>query len=227
MFCDGRLLGAGAALGVGVAPLALLLARDAATLQLQGSEIVRWALFSFESYDFSGAMFDFSLRWLADDAFQWVFNLNILGTILPTQVFGKVMAQQGEGVIINISSMNSFRPLTRIVAYSAAKAAVNNFTQWMAVHFNQNYSKSIRVNAIAPAQITNEGLEKRMQADPGLKAMFLHGIPMGRLGRPDEIKGIVIFLASDASSQESLAASSFRSRRRRRVYETASLRAIR
>ncbi len=84
---------------------------------------------------------------LPKDAVQWVFNLNFIGTLLPSQVFGKLMAQQGDGVILNISSMNAFRPLTRIPAYSAAKAAVSNFTQWLAVHMAQEYSPHIRVNA--------------------------------------------------------------------------------
>ena len=87
---------------------------------------------------------------LPTDALRWVFELNILGTILPSQAFGKIMAEQGYGTILNISSMNSFRPLTRIPAYSAAKAAVSNFTQWLAVHMAQEYSPKIRVNAIAP-----------------------------------------------------------------------------
>lgn len=87
---------------------------------------------------------------LPDDAINWVFNLNLVGTILPTQVFGKVMADNGKGNIINISSMSAFKPLTRTMAYSAAKAGISNFTQWMAVHFAQEYSPNIRVNAIAP-----------------------------------------------------------------------------
>jgi NAD(P)-dependent dehydrogenase (short-subunit alcohol dehydrogenase family) len=76
---------------------------------------------------------------LPADAVQWVFNLNFIGTLLPSQVFGKLMSDQGEGIILNISSMNAFRPLTRIPAYSAAKAAVSNFTQWLAVHMSQEY----------------------------------------------------------------------------------------
>ncbi|HFD39223.1 MAG TPA: SDR family NAD(P)-dependent oxidoreductase, partial [Anaerolineae bacterium] len=87
---------------------------------------------------------------LPAEAVQWVFNLNFLGALLPSQVFGRLMAEQGEGVILNVSSMNAFRPLTRIPAYSAAKAAVSNFTQWLAVHLAQEYSPRIRVNAIAP-----------------------------------------------------------------------------
>ena len=104
---------------------------------------------------------------LPADALRWVFELNILGTILPSQAFGKIMAAQGYGTIVNISSMNSFRPLTRIPAYSAAKAAVSNFTQWLAVHMAQEYSPKIRVNAdragILPHQ--SESLPAARQRD--------------------------------------------------------------
>jgi NAD(P)-dependent dehydrogenase (short-subunit alcohol dehydrogenase family) len=87
---------------------------------------------------------------LPTDVLRWVFDLNLMGTLVPSQVFGRLMAQQRHGVILNISSMNAFRPLTRIPAYSAAKAGVSNFTQWLAVHLAQEYSTDIRVNAIAP-----------------------------------------------------------------------------
>ena len=87
---------------------------------------------------------------LPEEALKQVVELNLLGTIVPCQVFGRLMAEQGEGKIINIASMAGFRPLTRTVAYSASKAAVSNFTQWLAVHMAQEYSPRIRVNAIAP-----------------------------------------------------------------------------
>ncbi|MEE8593489.1 MAG: SDR family NAD(P)-dependent oxidoreductase, partial [Candidatus Bipolaricaulota bacterium] len=87
---------------------------------------------------------------LPEESVRFVFDLNFLGTLLPSQVFGRVMAETGTGVILNIASTNAFRPLTRIPAYSAAKAAITNFTQWLAVHMAQNVSKDIRVNAIAP-----------------------------------------------------------------------------
>jgi len=93
---------------------------------------------------------------LPADALRWVFDLNLMGTILPSQVFGKLMAGQKSGVILNISSMNAFRPLTRIAAYSAAKAGVSNLTQWLAVHMAQEYSPDIRVNAIAPGFFLTE-----------------------------------------------------------------------
>jgi len=99
---------------------------------------------------------DLSFFDLPPDAIRWVFDLNFIGTLLPSQVFGRLMAEQGEGVILNISSMNAFRPLTRIPAYSAAKAAVSNFTQWLAVHVAQEYSPRIRVNAIAPGFFLTE-----------------------------------------------------------------------
>ena len=84
------------------------------------------------------------------EAMRWVIDLNLVGTIIPSQVFGKVMVERGEGVILNVSSMSAFKPLTRVLGYSAAKAAVSNFTQWLAVHMAQEYSPRIRVNAIAP-----------------------------------------------------------------------------
>ena len=90
------------------------------------------------------------------EAIQFVSNLNLIGTILPSQIFGKQMVAQKEGIILNISSMNAFRPLTRIPAYSAAKAAISNFTQWLAVHMAQEYTPNIRVNAIAPGFFLTE-----------------------------------------------------------------------
>jgi len=142
---------------------------------------------------------------IPEQALKWVFDLNILGTILPTQVFGKVMAQTGEGCIINITSMAADRPLTRTVAYSAAKAGVTNFTQWMATHFNQEYSRNIRVNAIAPGFLLtqqNEYLlidkDTKMPTERGKK--IIAGTPMGRYGKPSELVGTVVFLCSPAAS---------------------------
>src|SRR5690606_7639634 len=90
------------------------------------------------------------------DDFRAVSDVNLLGTVLPSQVFGKQMAEQGSGVIVNVSSMASLRPLTRIFAYSAAKSGVNNFTRWLAVHMAREYSPKIRVNAIAPGFFLTE-----------------------------------------------------------------------
>jgi NAD(P)-dependent dehydrogenase (short-subunit alcohol dehydrogenase family) len=138
------------------------------------------------------------------DAIRFVFDLNFIGTLLPTQVFGKAMAQRGEGIILNISSMNAFRPLTKIAAYSAAKAAISNFTQWLAVHMCQNFSKNIRVNAIAPGFfLTDQNRfllteEATGNLTPRGKTIVDH-TPMGRFGDSPELIGTLLWLCSDAS----------------------------
>jgi NAD(P)-dependent dehydrogenase (short-subunit alcohol dehydrogenase family) len=141
---------------------------------------------------------------LPQDAVQWVFNLNFLGTFLASQVFGEYFAEKGEGQIINISSMNAFRPLTNIPAYSAAKAAVSNFTQWLAVHMNHNYSKKIRVNAIAPGfLLTNQNRFLLTNEDGSLTARgnkILEHTPMERFGTPEDLISTVIWLISDKSA---------------------------
>ncbi|HNQ34908.1 MAG TPA: SDR family oxidoreductase [bacterium] len=148
---------------------------------------------------------DLSFFDLPADAFQWVFNLNFIGSVLPSQVFGRVMAEKGGGSILNISSMNSFRPLTRIVAYSAAKAAINNFTQWLAVYLAQNCSPRIRVNAIAPGFFLTEQNrflltdEKTGELTPRGQTIIGH-TPMGRFGEPADLNGTILWLLSDASS---------------------------
>lgn len=142
---------------------------------------------------------------LPTDALRWVFDLNLLGTIMPCQVFGKVMAESGSGVILNISSMNAFRPLTRIPAYSAAKAGVSNFTQWLAVHMAQEYSPRIRVNAIAPGFFLtdqNRFLLKDRETGawtPRGQSILAH-TPMARLGDPEDLLGAVLWLLSPASA---------------------------
>jgi NAD(P)-dependent dehydrogenase (short-subunit alcohol dehydrogenase family) len=144
---------------------------------------------------------DLSFFDLPPDAVQWVFNLNFIGTLLPSQVFGKVMAERGEGVILNTSSMNAFRPLTRIPAYSAAKAAVSNFTQWLAVHMSQEYSPHIRVNAIAPGFFLTEQNrflltdERTGELTPRGQTIIDH-TPMGRFGDPEDLIGTVLWLLS-------------------------------
>ena len=142
---------------------------------------------------------------LPDEALRFVFDLNIVGTILPSQVFGRMMAKRGVGVILNVSSMSAFTPLTRIPGYSAAKAGVSNFTQWLAVHMAQEYSPEIRVNAVAPGffltkqnrfLLTEEdggGLTERGQ-------QIIDHTPMARFGAPQDLLGAVYWLLSPASS---------------------------
>ncbi len=148
---------------------------------------------------------DLSFFDLPADAVQWVFNLNFIGTLLPCQVFGRVMADQGEGIILNISSMNAFRPLTRIPAYSAAKAAVSNFTQWLAVHLSQEYSPDIRVNAIAPGFfLTQQNRfllinEESGELTPRGRTIIDH-TPMARFGHPEDLIGTVLWLLSPGAA---------------------------
>jgi NAD(P)-dependent dehydrogenase (short-subunit alcohol dehydrogenase family) len=142
---------------------------------------------------------------LPTDALRWVFDLNILGTIVPCQIFGKMMAERGDGNILNISSMNAYRPLSRIPAYSAAKAGVSNFTQWLAVHMAQEYSRNIRVNAVAPGFfLTNQNRYLLTDRETGEltargKSIIAH-TPMGRFGEAEELLGAVLWLLSPASS---------------------------
>jgi len=141
---------------------------------------------------------------LPEDAVRFVFDLNFMGTFLACQVFGKVLAERKEGVILNVASMNAIRPLTRIPAYSAAKAAVANFTQWLAVHMAQEYSPAIRVVAIAPGFFLTEQnrfllLDERGELTPRGKQIIDH-TPMGRFGKPEDLIGAVVWLLSPAAS---------------------------
>jgi len=147
---------------------------------------------------------DMSFFDLPSEAIRFVFDLNFIGTLLPSQVFGRQMAENGSGIILNISSMCAFSPLTKIPGYSAAKAAVSNFTQWLAVHVCQNYSKDIRVNAIAPGFFLTEQ-NRFLLTDEATGDLTDRGktivdhTPMGRFGEAEELMGTVIWLLSDAA----------------------------
>lgn len=134
------------------------------------------------------------------EGFDQVFDLNFKGTILPTMVFAKEMIARGQGGVLNISSMNAFRPLTKIPAYSAAKSSINNFTQWLAVHFAKT---GVRVNAIAPGFfITTQNKFLLIGEDGSLTERgqkIINGTPMGRYGEIEELIGTTIYLLSDMS----------------------------
>jgi NAD(P)-dependent dehydrogenase (short-subunit alcohol dehydrogenase family) len=138
-------------------------------------------------------------------AIDSVFALNFTGTLLSCQVFGHAMAERGQGCIVNVASMNALRPLTRIPAYSAAKAAVANFTQWLAVHMAQEYSPRIRINAIAPGFFLTEQ-NRFLLTDAASGAWtprgqaILNHTPMTRFGAPEDLIGTLLWLVSPASA---------------------------
>ncbi|EFH81903.1 SDR family oxidoreductase [Ktedonobacter racemifer] len=141
---------------------------------------------------------------LDEQAVNTVFGLNFQGTLLPCQVFGSVMVSQGHGSIVNISSMASLRPLTRVVSYGAAKAAINNFTQWLAVHMAQEYDARIRVNAIAPGFFLTEQnrflLTDEQGAPTARGQAILSHTPAGRYGQPEDLVGTLLWLVSPAAA---------------------------
>ena len=141
---------------------------------------------------------------LPAEALQMVFSLNMMGVFLPSQVFGKLMAEKKSGIILNISSMNAFRPLTRIPAYSAAKAGVSNFTQWLAVHMAREYSPAIRVNAIAPGFFAGEQNRRLLFNEDNLLTQrgqsIIDHTPAGRFGVPEDLLGTMFWLLSPASA---------------------------
>ncbi len=146
---------------------------------------------------------DMSFFDIPEDAMRFVVELNLMGSLIPSQIIGKHMVERERGTILNISSMNSFRPLTRIVGYSAAKAAINNFTQWLAVPLAQEYSPDIRVNAIAPGFFeTNQNKFLLRESDGGLTQrgqQIIDHTPQGRFGDPEDLFGTLHWLVSDAS----------------------------
>ena len=136
------------------------------------------------------------------EGFQKVFDLNFTGTLLPSMVFTRDMVARQKGVVLNVSSMNAFKPLTKIPAYSAAKASINNFTEWLAVHFAK---VGVRVNAIAPGFfLTNQN--RFLLTDERTGSLTLRGekiianTPMGVFGEPEDLNGTVLYLLSDMSS---------------------------
>ncbi len=142
---------------------------------------------------------------IPEDALRFVLDLNILGTMMPCQILAKGMVETGEGVILNYSSMNAYRPLTNIAAYSASKAAITNFTAWLAVYMAQNYSGKIRVNAIAPGFFLGEQnrflmIDKDTGGWTPRGQKVIDHTPMGRLGNPEDLLGCVLWLLSPASS---------------------------
>ena len=142
---------------------------------------------------------------LPPEALRWVFELNLMGTIIPSQIVGRHLAERKQGVILNVSSMNAFRPLTRIAAYSAAKSGVSNFTQWLAVYMAQEHSPNIRVNAIAPGFFLTEQNrflltdKETGQLTPRGKKILDH-TPMARFGLGEDLIGTTLWLLSPASA---------------------------
>jgi len=152
--------------------------------------------------DISGAAKDLVTFYDLDPkGIEFVFNLNFLGTLLPTQAFTREMVAKGQGTVINISSMNAFRPLTKIPAYSGAKAAVSNFTQWLAVHFSK---VGIRVNAIAPGFFVTDQNRKLLNNSDGSRTprgnTIISHTPLGKFGDAEDLVGTLLWLTSEEAS---------------------------
>ena len=140
---------------------------------------------------------------LAPEQFQTVLNLNLTGTVIPTQIFLKPMVKQGKGSIINFSSMSAFRPITRVCGYSAAKSGINSFTGWMAQEAARKFGEGIRVNAIAPGFfITEQNRSLLTNPDGSFTARgeaVIRQTPFSRMGEPEELCGTIHYLMSDAA----------------------------
>ena len=138
------------------------------------------------------------------DEFQKVLNLNLTGTVLPTQVFLKPMVAQGKGSIVNFSSMAAFRPMTRVCGYAAAKAGISNFTAYMAHEVAMKFGEGIRVNAIAPGFFASKQNEKLLWNEDGTPTArtrkILEATPMGRFGNPEELEGLLLFLVDSKAA---------------------------
>jgi len=137
------------------------------------------------------------------EAIRTVFELNYFGTLYPIRVFAEVMVKQGHGNIINITSATVERPMTRVLGYSSAKAAVKNLTQWLAVEFAHKYGENIRVNALPPGFfLTEQNRFLLTNPDGSLTprgGLIIQGTPMNRMGKPEDLQGALLYLASDAS----------------------------
>lgn len=147
---------------------------------------------------------DQSIFDLSMDDFTKVNDLNLKGTVLPTMVFGQTMTKQKKGCIVNISSMAAQQAITRVVGYSTSKAAIDNFTKWMAVEMAQKFGEGIRVNAIAPGFfVADQNRRLLMNEDGSLTARaqtIVNGTPVKRFGKPEELTSTLLWLCSDASS---------------------------
>jgi len=141
---------------------------------------------------------------LSENDFDTVMNLNLKGTILPSIVFGKVMSQNGKGAIVNYSSMAVDRAITRVVGYSAAKAAMENFTRWMAVEMALKFGDGLRVNAIAPGFFIAKQNQRLLTNEDGSLTergqKIINNTPMRRFGKPEELNGAIQFLCSESAS---------------------------